>query len=262
MPENPLSWCHVTLSPGRRGPAPSAWTLSLLLALWSHTLFCSSSTYLLNLCVHVTYYNWGHKILCKSQAVFCQVNEVNWDSEGFQSALEAGQGRRQDMLALCSRVVWRGKAGKEEGGKRRNREEEGGSETSAFWQQQAIASAPLSVEVRSYTISKWLKIIRGLCSDRKILKIWIALYIASVASCYKVLIPQVAISLEKGRRSLMLCEDFDDWYWLYEPLCLSLDLMRIVQRELYRIWRETLQSSTHPVKTERICNTKCLQQFW
>lgn len=75
------------------------------------------------------------------------------------------------MLALCSRVVWRGKAGKEEGGKRRNREEEGGSETSAFWQQQAVASAPLSVEVRSYTISKWLKIIRGFCSDRKILKI-------------------------------------------------------------------------------------------
>lgn len=60
--------------------------------------------------------------------------------------------------------------GKEEGGKRRNREEEGGSERSSFWQQQAVTFAPLSVEVQSY-ISRGLKIISRLCSDRKMLKI-------------------------------------------------------------------------------------------
>lgn len=155
----------------------------------------------------------------------------------------------------------RGKVGKEEGGKRRNREEEGGSERSSFWQQQAVTFAPLSVEVQSY-ISRGLKIISRLCSDRKMLKIWIALYIASTASCCQVLLPQVAISLGKGRKSLMLCEDFDDWYWLYDPLRSSLDLMRNVQRALYRIWRKTLKPFTHPVKTYHICNIKCIQLFW
>ena len=88
----------------------------------------------------------------------------------FKSALEAGQGRGQDMLAFSSRAMRRGKAGKEEGGKRRNREEEGGSEATSFWQQQDVMFAPLCMEVQSY-ISRGLKIISGLCSDRKILKI-------------------------------------------------------------------------------------------
>jgi len=87
--------------------------------------------------------------------------------------------------------------------KKRNSEEGGGSETSSFWQQQAVAFTPLSVEVESY--------ISRVCSDRKILKIWISIYIPSTASFYKVLLSQVAISLEKGRKSLVLCENFDDW---------------------------------------------------
>ena len=86
------------------------------------------------------------------------------------------------MLAFSCRVMRRGKVGKEEREKRRNREEEGGSETSSFQQQQAVMLAPLSVEVQSY-ISRGLKIISRLCSDRKMLKTYPLLLVAA-KFCY------------------------------------------------------------------------------
>ena len=80
-------------------------------------------------------------------------------------------------MTLSSRAMRRRKEGKEEGGKRRTREAEGGSSISSLWRQQTVTFAPMPVEGQSHLISRGLKVISGLCLERKILNIRIALHI-------------------------------------------------------------------------------------